>query len=48
MSTLTNAYVPAAQVPSHPLKAIAMFCGVVLALFACMAAYGLDLSPGFF
>jgi hypothetical protein len=48
MSTLTNAYVPAAQAPSHPLTTIALFCGLVLGLYACMASYGLDLSPGFF
>jgi hypothetical protein len=30
------------------LKAIALFCGLVLGASLCLATYGLDLSAGFF
>jgi hypothetical protein len=48
MNALSGAYIPAARPHALPLKAIALFCGLVLGLFLCMATYGLDMSPGFF
>jgi hypothetical protein len=30
------------------VKAIALFCGLVLGASLCLATYGLDLSAGFF
>jgi hypothetical protein len=48
MSALANVYIRAARTQVHPLKAIALFCGLVLGSFLCMATYGLDLSPGFY
>ena len=48
MNTLANAYLPAAEIPTHPLQIIALFFALVLAGCASMASYGLDLSPGFF
>jgi hypothetical protein len=33
---------------SLSLKAIALFCGLVLGASLCLATYGLDLSAGFF
>jgi len=44
----SGAYIPTARPHALPLKAIALFCGLVLGSFLCMAAYGIDLSPGFF
>lgn len=50
MNALSGVYIPAArpQTLALPLKATALFCGLVLGSFLCMAAYGLDLSPGLF
>jgi hypothetical protein len=48
MNALSGTYIPAAWPHALPLKAIALFCGLVLGSFFCMATYGLDLSPGFF
>jgi hypothetical protein len=48
MNALSGAYIPAARSQALPLKAIALFCGLVLGSFLCVATYGLDLSPGFF
>jgi hypothetical protein len=36
------------QVDIETLKTIVMFCGVGLTVSLLLAAYGLDLSPGFF
>jgi hypothetical protein len=36
------------EVDVETLKTIAMFCGVGLLVSLLFAAYGLDLSPGFF
>jgi hypothetical protein len=36
------------QIDIETLKTVVMFCGVGLALSLLLAAYGLDLSPGFF
>jgi hypothetical protein len=48
MDTLANACLPAVEVPAHPLKAIAVFLGLAVGSYACIATYGLDLSVGFF
>jgi hypothetical protein len=48
MNALSSTYVPAARTHALPLKAITLFCGLVLGSFLCMATYGLDLSPGLF
>jgi hypothetical protein len=48
MNALSGAYIPATRPYALPLKAIALFCGLALGSFLCMATYGLDLSPGFF
>jgi hypothetical protein len=48
MDALANASLPAANVPAHPLTAIAVFLGLAVGSYACIAAYGLDLSVGFF
>jgi hypothetical protein len=48
MNALSGAYLPAARPHVLPLKAIALFCGLVLGSFLCTVAYGIDLSPGFF
>jgi len=45
MNALSGAYIPAARPHALPLKAIALFCGLVLGLFLCMATYGLDTPP---
>jgi hypothetical protein len=48
MNALSSTYVPAARTHALPLKAIALFCGLVLGALLCMASYGLDMSAGFF
>jgi hypothetical protein len=48
MNAVSSAYAPAARPLALPLKAIALFCGLVLGSYLCVATYGLDLSPGFF
>jgi hypothetical protein len=48
MNAVLSAYAPAALPYALPLKAIALFCGLVLGSLLCAATYGLDLSPGFF
>ena len=48
MTAVTDACLPAAEVPAHPLKAIAVFFILAVGLYACIATYGLDLSAGFF
>ena len=48
MNALSRAYIPAARRHALPLKAIALFFGLLLGSFLCMATYGLDMSPGFF
>jgi hypothetical protein len=48
MSALSNIYIPAARTHTHPLKIITLFFGLALGSFFCVAAYGLDLSPGLF
>jgi hypothetical protein len=37
-----------AETKSHPLKIIALFCGVGLVVSLWMASFGFDMSPGFF
>lgn len=39
---------PGTQVEIETLKSIAMLCGAGLFVSLLLAAYGLDLSPGFF
>jgi hypothetical protein len=36
------------HVEADSLRAVAIFCGVGLAISLCCASYGLDLSLGFF
>lgn len=48
MNAVTDACLPAADVPAHPLKPIAVFFVLALGSYACIATYGLDLSAGFF
>ena len=48
MNALSGVYIPAARPHVLPLKAIALFCGLVLGSFLCTVAYGIDQSPGFF
>ncbi len=48
MNALSSAYILASRPHALSLKAIALFCGLVLGSFLCVATYGLDLSPGFF
>jgi hypothetical protein len=48
MNTLTDTYLAPAEVRANSLKIIALFFGLVLGALACMATYGLDLSPGLF
>jgi hypothetical protein len=48
MDALANASLAAADVAAYPLKAIAVFLGLAAGSYACIAAYGLDLSVGFF
>lgn len=40
--------VSSVEVEAHPLKAIAILCGAGLFVSLLFAAYGIDLSPGFF
>ena len=37
MNALSGTYIPAARPHALPLKAIALFCGLVLGSFLCMA-----------
>jgi len=48
MNALSGAYILTARPHALSLKAIALFCGLVLGSLLCMATYGVDLSPGFF
>ena len=49
MSSISNISIRAIpETRTGPLKAIALSCGLVLGAALCVAAYGLDLSPGFF
>jgi hypothetical protein len=51
MNAISNVYVraiPETQTSVHPLKTIALFCGLGLAASLCMATFGLDISAGFF
>jgi hypothetical protein len=51
MSSISNVSIraiPETQTGFYPLKAIALFCGLVLGAALCLTTYGLDLSPGFF
>jgi hypothetical protein len=48
MNTLTDTYLVPAEVRANPVKIIALLFALVLGALACMATYGLDLSPGFF
>ena len=48
MNTLTDTYLAAAEVRANSLKIFALLFGLVLGALACMATYGLDLSPGLF
>ena len=51
MSSISNVSIraiPETQTGFHPLKAIALSCGLVFGAALCLATYGLDLSPGFF
>jgi hypothetical protein len=51
MSSISNVSIraiPETQTGFHPLKTIALSCGLVLGAALCMASYGLDLSAGFF
>ena len=34
--------IPDARTDAHPLKTIALFCGLVLGASLCMATFGLD------
>jgi hypothetical protein len=48
ISNVSIRAIPETQTGLHSLKAIALFCGLVLGAALCLATYGLDLSPGFF
>ena len=48
ISNVSIRAIPETQTGLHPLKAIALFCGLVLGAALCVATYGLDLSAGFF
>lgn len=48
MSSISSVSVRETQTGLHPLKAITLFCGLVLGASVCLATYGLDLSAGFF
>jgi hypothetical protein len=51
MNSISNVSIRAiaeTQTGLHPLKTIALFCGLVLGASLCLATYGLDLSAGFF
>jgi hypothetical protein len=50
MTAIANAlaHVTGTHVDVNSLRAVAIFCGVGLAISLCCACYGLDLSPGFF
>jgi hypothetical protein len=47
-SSVSIRAIPETPIGFHPLKAIALFCGLVLGASLCLATYGLDLSAGFF
>ena len=51
MNTISNVYmraIPETQTSVHPLKTIALLCGIGFAASLCMASFGLDISAGFF
>jgi hypothetical protein len=48
ISSVSIRAIPETQTGLHPLKTIALFCGLVLGACLCLATYGLDLSAGFF
>jgi hypothetical protein len=51
MNAISNVYMrvtPEAQTDVHPLKTIALYCGIGLAAALCMTTFGLDISAGFF
>ena len=51
MNTISNIFmraIPETQTSVHPLKTIALFCGIGFAASLCMASFGLDMSVGFF
>ena len=48
LSKVSMRAIPDARTDAHPLKTIALFCGLVLGTSLCVAGYGLDLSAGFF
>jgi hypothetical protein len=51
MNAISNVYVraiPETQTSVHPLKTIALLCGIGSAASFCLASFGLDISAGFF
>jgi hypothetical protein len=48
ISSVSLRTLPEIRTHVHPLKKIALFCGLVLGAALCLATYGLDLSAGFF
>jgi hypothetical protein len=48
ISNVSIRTIPGTQTGLHPLKAIAVICGLVLGACLCLATHGLDLSVGFF
>ena len=48
ISNVSIRAIPETQTGLHSLKAITLFCGLVLGAAFCLATYGLDLSAGFF
>jgi hypothetical protein len=51
LNAISNVYtraIPEAQPSVHPLKTIALFCGIGLVTSFCMASFGLDIGAGFF
>jgi Na+/H+ antiporter NhaA len=51
MNTISNVYmraIPETLTNVHPLKTIALFCGIGFAASLCIASFGLDIGAGFF
>jgi hypothetical protein len=51
MNAISNVYmrtIPETQPSVHPLKIIALFCGIGFAASFCVASFGLDIGAGFF
>ena len=51
MNAISNVYmraIPKTHPSIHPLKTIALFCGIGLVASVCMASFGLDIGAGFF